>query len=136
MATYQQWNESKHQLGYHLSLACSIPSLYYSGEATKVVTRSLVVGIISRERFFKQVAIWELNKKRPCHRMKKRWRDVMRVDLQAISVYDRWYKYAKTGRHDFILCCDSVEEISASKQLDTCSANSFLRLNFKVCVCV
>ena len=30
---------------------------------------------------------------------KERWKDFMRVDLQATSIYDRWYKYARTGRH-------------------------------------
>ena len=76
---------------------------YYSAAATKMATRSLVVGVMNREKFFffNKLLLGELTKKRPCHGTKKRWKDIMKVELQAICVYDRWCEYATTVRHGF-----------------------------------
>ena len=49
------------------------------------------VGRMDEERLPNRLLFGELNMKRPCHGAKKRWRDVLKVDLQAIGVYDRWY---------------------------------------------
>ena len=57
---------------------------------------------MDEERFPNRLFFWELNMKRPCHGAKKRWRDVLKVDLQAIGMYDRWYEFARTGRGGFI----------------------------------
>ena len=48
------------------------------------------VGCMDEERFPNRLLFGELNMKTSCHRAKKRWRDVLKVDLQAIGVYDRW----------------------------------------------
>ena len=40
--------------------------------------------------------------KRPCHGAKKRWRDVLKVDLQAIGVYNRWYEFCQDRKGGFI----------------------------------
>ena len=61
--------------------------------------------------------------KRPCHGAKKRWKDVLKVDLQAIGVYDRWYELCQDRKGWFRLCLDGVEKISTSRQWNTCSAN-------------
>ena len=47
----------------------------------------------------------------------------MKVDLQAIGVYDRWYELCQDRKGCFHLCLDGVEEISTSRQWKTCSAN-------------
>ena len=52
--------------------------------------------------------------KRPCHGAKKRWRDVLKVDLQAIGAYDRWYELCQDRKGWFHLCLDGVENISTS----------------------
>ena len=61
--------------------------------------------------------------KRPCHGAKKRWRDVLKVDLQAIGVYDKWYEFCQGRKGWFHLCLDGVEKISTSRRWNTCSAN-------------
>ena len=61
--------------------------------------------------------------KRPCHGAKKRWRDVLKVDLQAIGVHDRWYELCQDRKGWFHLYLDGVEKISTSRQWNTCSAN-------------
>ena len=48
--------------------------------------------VMDEERLPNRLLFWELNMKSPCHWAKKRWRDVLKVDLQAIGVYDRWYE--------------------------------------------
>ena len=61
------------------------------------------VGHMDEERLPNRLLFGELNMKRPCHGAKKRWRDVLKVDLQAIGVYDRWHKLCQDReRHSFI----------------------------------
>lgn len=50
------------------------------------------MGRTDEERLPKRVQFGELRKKRPCHAVKKRWRDVARSNVQAIDVGDRWYE--------------------------------------------
>ena len=85
------------------------------------------------------VCVWggggELNMKRPCHGAKKRWRDVLKVDLQAIGVYDRWYELCQDRKRWFHLCLDGVEKISTSRRWNTCSANKQSELRTLSCAC-
>ena len=46
---------------------------------------------MDEERLPNRLLFGKLNMKRPCHGAKKRWKDVLKVDLQAIGMYDRWY---------------------------------------------
>ena len=57
---------------------------------------------MDEERLPNRLLFGELNMKRPCHGTKKRWRDALKVDLQAIGVYDDGMSCARTGRHGFI----------------------------------
>ena len=83
---------------------------------------------MDEERLPNRLLFGELNMKRPCHRAKKRWRDVLKVDLQAIGVYDRWYELCQDRKWWFHLCLDGVKKISTS-MLRTMGS-------FKVCACV
>ena len=47
------------------------------------------VGRIDEVRLPNRLLFGELNIKRPCNGTKKKWRDVLKVDLQAICVHDR-----------------------------------------------
>ena len=61
------------------------------------------MGHMDEERLPNRLLFGELNMKRPCHRKKKRWRDVLKVDLQAIDVCDKWYELCQDReRHSFI----------------------------------
>ena len=65
---------------------------------------------MDEERLPNRLLFGELNMKRPCHGAKKRWRDVVKVDLQAIGVYDRWYELCQDRKGWFHLCLDGVEK--------------------------
>ena len=54
----------------------------------------------------------ELRKKRPCHRTKKRWRDVAKSDVEAIGVGDGWYELCQDRKEWFWLCNEGMEKIS------------------------
>ena len=60
------------------------------------------MGRMDEERLPNRLLFGELNMKRPCHGIKKRWRDVLKVDLQAIGVYDRWYEFCQDRKGGFI----------------------------------
>ena len=50
-------------------------------------------------------------------------RACVKVDLQAIGVYDKWYEFCLERKGLFHLSLDGVEKILSSRQWDTCSAN-------------
>ena len=60
------------------------------------------MGCMDEERLPNRLLYGELIMKRPCHEAKKRWSDVLKMDLQVIGVYERWCEFARTGRHGFI----------------------------------
>ena len=45
-----------------------------------------------------------------------KWRDVLKVDLQAIGVYDRWHEFFQDRKGWFHLCSDGVEKMSEKEQ--------------------
>ena len=53
------------------------------------------LGRMEDERLPKQVVFGELRKKRPCHGVKKRWRDQVSKDLEAIGLRDDWYQLSQ-----------------------------------------
>ena len=50
------------------------------------------LGRMEPERIPKQLLFGELEEKRPSHGTKRRWRDVVKSDLQVIGIQDRWYE--------------------------------------------
>ena len=52
------------------------------------------LGRMEEERLPKKLLFGELANKRSCHEMKKRWREKVKLDLQAIGVGDGWYDLA------------------------------------------
>ena len=69
---------------------------------------------MDEERLPNRLLFGELNMKRPGHGAKKRWRDVLKVDWQAIGVHDRWYELCQDRKGWFHLRLDGVEKISTS----------------------
>ena len=69
------------------------------------------VGCMDEERLLNRLMFGELNMKRLCHGTKKRWRDVLKMDLQTIGVCDRLYELCQDRKACFHLCCDGVEKI-------------------------
>ena len=97
---YQQWNErlTSWSLSHRFGLQHSISDIILEQRLRWLGH----VGRMDEERLLNRLLFGELNMKRPCHGAKKRWRDVLKVDLQAIGVYDRWYELCRTGRGGFI----------------------------------
>ena len=57
------------------------------------------LGRMGNDRLPKKVLFGELRGKRPCHRTKRRWRDVARSDMEAIGAGDKWYELVRTGQN-------------------------------------
>ena len=53
------------------------------------------LGRMEDERLPKKLLFGELVKKRPCHGVKKRWRDGLSFDLQAAGIRNGWYDLAQ-----------------------------------------
>ena len=56
----------------------------------------------------KQLLFGELEKKRPSHGTKRRWRDLVAVDLKRTEMIDGWYDQAQDRRAWKALCLDGV----------------------------
>ena len=82
---YQQWNErlTSQSLSHRFGLQHSISDIILEQRLRWLGH----VGRMDEERLPNRLLFGELNMKRPCHGAKKRWRDVLKVDLQAIGVY-------------------------------------------------
>ena len=76
-----------------------------------------------------RVLFGELRKKRPCHGVKKRWRDVARSNAEAIGVR---YDLCQDRRMWFKLHCEGVEKVSMTRQRNTCPA---VQTSTFTCVC-
>ena len=59
-------------------------------------------------RMPKQLLFGELEKKRPSHGTKRRWRDLVAVDLKRTEMIDGWYDQAQDRRAWKALCLDGV----------------------------
>lgn len=93
------------------------------------------VGRMEEERLPKRVLFGELRKKRPCHGVKRRWRDVARSNVEAIGVSDRWYELCQDRKEWFELCCEGVERVSQTRQRNTCPANNQSQSRSFNCAC-
>ena len=121
---HQQWNE-------RLTSQCLLHKFGLQHSISDIILEQRLrwlglVSCIDEEMLPNRLLFGELNMKRPCHGAKKRWRDVLKVDLQAIGVYDRWYELCQDRKGWFHLCLDGVEKILTSRRWNTCSANSNL----------
>ena len=47
-------------------------------------------------------------RRRPCHGVKRRWRDVAAADVNAIDVGDDWYSITQDRRDWRAVCGDSL----------------------------
>ncbi len=66
------------------------------------------LGRMSEERLPKMMLFREMKKNRPCHGTKKRWRDQMLGDLQAISMKDEWYTLCQERKEWGRTCKEGV----------------------------
>ena len=62
----------------------------------------------------------ELRKKRPCHGLKKRWRDQISNDLQAVKLKNDWYQLCQ-DRMMWLRCREGVNEVASCRR-KTCAA--------------
>ena len=129
---YQQWNErlTSQSLSHRFGLQHSISDIILEQRLRWLGH----VGRMDEERLPNRLLFGELNMKRPCHGAKKRWRDVLKVDLQAIGVYDRWYELCKDrkGVSSVFRWCRENFNIQA---MNTCSANKQSELRTLSCAC-
>ena len=56
----------------------------------------------------KQLLFGELEKRRPCHGTKRRWRDVAEADVKAVGASDGWYDLAQDRQAWFARCQDRL----------------------------
>ena len=70
------------------------------------------VGRMDKERLPKRMLFGELRKKRSCHGVKKRWRDVARANVEAIGVRDMWYELCQDRKEWFKVCSEGVERVT------------------------
>ena len=130
VSKYQQWKEriSSRQLAVAVGMQESM-----SGILMKY--RLNWLGHLARmehSRLPKQLLFGELLKKRPCHGVKKRWRDVATADVKAIDVGDDWYHVAQ-DRMVWRSVCRKV--LSALVDQNHRTANLPTSAGAEVCTC-
>ena len=118
---YQQWNErlTSQRLSHKFGMQHSISDIILE-QCLRWLGH---VGHMDEKRLPNRLLFGEHNIKRPCQGTKKRWKDVLKMDLQVIGVYDRWYELCQDRKVWFHMCLDGVEKISTSRRWNTCSAN-------------
>ena len=73
-------------------------------------------------RMPKQLLVGELEKKRPSHGTKKRWRDVVASDLQAIGIKEAWYEIAQDRKAWHQVCSDGIRSLGEQRRQSVCTA--------------
>ena len=130
---FQQWKErlTSKTLSGRFGMSWSIPDF--------IMDRRLQwlghVGRMSEERLPKMMLFGELRKKRPCHGIKKRWRDQMSGDLQAICMKEDWYQLCQDRKEWYGKCRTGVDEVAYCKRRNTCAANRQDQERSFVCQC-
>ena len=81
------------------------------------------LGCMSDDRLPKQLLFGELQKTRPFHGTKKRWRDGVLSDLNTISIEGNWYFLCQDRLQWTKLCNSKVWEVTHSRQPNMCAAN-------------
>ena len=69
------------------------------------------------------------------HGTKRRWRDVVRSDVETIGIGERWYELCQDRKEWFKLCSEGVEKVSLSRTKNTCSANNQPQIRRLICAC-
>ena len=93
------------------------------------------LGRMKDERMPKQLLFGELQKKRACHGTKKRWRDQVAGDLQAIGLKYGWYQLCQNREAWFVSCHDGVNVVASCRKHNTCAANRQLQDSHLDCKC-
>ena len=75
------------------------------------------LGRMKETRLPKLVLFSELKKKRPFHGTKRRWRDVVKADVEAIGVGEGWYETCQNRNEWYQLCREGVDEVDGSRQM-------------------
>ena len=82
------------------------------------------LGCMHGEKLPKKMLFGERRKKRPCHGTKKRWRDQISRDLQAIGLKEGWYKLCQDRKEWLVRCREGVDEVPfCIWKRNTCAAN-------------
>ena len=103
---YQQWKERLSSK--RIAKACGMEETL---EHLLIRQRLRWLGHLARMdpcRIPKQLLFGELEKKRPSHGTKRRWRDVVSSDLKRVDVSDGWYNQAQDRRAWKALCQDGI----------------------------
>ena len=103
---HQQWREriTSRRLAAAFGMEETMPNLLM-----KQCLRWL--GHVARMKPFrlpKQLLFGELEKKRPSHGTKRRWRDIATTDIKAVGNGDSWYDYAQDRQAWEALCRDGL----------------------------
>ena len=78
------------------------------------------LGRMEEGRLPKKMLFGELVKKRPCHGTKKRWRDGVKLHLQAIGIVDGWYDLAQDRSLWQQFCAEGIK--SQCRKANDCAA--------------
>ena len=130
---YQQWEQrlTSKALANRFGMVWSIPDI--------IMDRRLQwlghLGRMEDERLPKQVLFGELKKKRPCHGVKKRWRDQVSKDLQAIKLKGDWYQLSQDRKGWLAKCRKGVDEVASCRKRNTCAANRQIQERLYECEC-
>ena len=79
-------------------------------------------------RMPKQLLFGELQKKRPSHGTKRRWRDVAAADIKSVNAGAEWYDLAQDRNAWAAVCKEGIESLVDQHQYGTYTAN-LSRLN-------
>ena len=71
----------------------------------------------------KQLLFGELQKKRPSHETKRRWRDVAAADIKAVDAGVEWYDLAQDRNAWAAVCREEIASSVDQHQYGTCAAN-------------
>ena len=92
------------------------------------------LGHLWDERLPKVMLFGELIKKRPWHGTRKRWRDQMSGDLQAVGINESWYQLCQDRKQWLATCQEGVDEVASCRKMNTCTANRHSQDRPYVCV--
>ena len=130
---YQQWEQrlTSRTLANRFGMDWSIPDI--------IMDRRLQwlghLGRMEDERLPKRMLFGELRKRRACQGPKKRWRDQMSGDLQAVGLKENWYQLCQNRKEWYERCQEGVDEVAACRKKNTCAANLQSQESSFVCEC-
>ena len=104
VSRYQQWKE--HISSKRLAEAFGMEELMLHLLMRQRLRWLSHLDRMEPSRMPKQLLFGELEKKRPSHGTKKRWRDVAAADIKAVGVSDGWYDLAQNREAWKALCED------------------------------